>query len=95
MIESFITVHYVMGFFLIVFTTLMVFSFFTSLIRRVFDLLDEIVVGHYTSKGETTHTFLKVEVMKTQKKTKGVAKHEFSSEREVVVNEQVIEQRTN
>ena len=51
MIESFITVHYVMGFFLIVFTTLMVFSFFTSLIRRVFDLLDEIVVGHYTSKG--------------------------------------------
>lgn len=51
MIESFITVHYVMGFFLIVFTTLMAFSFFTSLIRRVFDLLDEIVVGHYTSKG--------------------------------------------
>lgn len=51
MIESFITVHYVMGFFLIVFTTIMVFSFFTSLIRRVFDLLDEIVVGHYTSKG--------------------------------------------
>ena len=51
MIESFITVHYVMGFFLIVFTTIMVFSFFTSLIRRVFDLLDEIVVGHHTSKG--------------------------------------------
>lgn len=51
MIESFITVHYVMGFFLIVFTTIMVFSFFTSLIRRVFDLFDEIVVGHYTSKG--------------------------------------------
>lgn len=51
MIESFITVHYVMGFFLIVFTTLMAFSFFTSLVRRVFDLLDEIVVGHYTSKG--------------------------------------------
>lgn len=51
MIEEFITVHYVMGFFLIVFTTLMVFSFFTSLVRRVFDLLDEIVVGHYTSKG--------------------------------------------
>lgn len=51
MIEEFITVHYVMGFFLIVFTTIMVFSFFTSLIRRVFDLLDEIVVGHYTSKG--------------------------------------------
>lgn len=51
MIESFITVHYVMGFFLIVFTTLMAFSFFTSFIRRVFDLLDEIVVGHYTSKG--------------------------------------------
>ena len=51
MIEEFITVHYVMGFFLIVFTTLMAFSFFTSLIMRVFDLLDEIVVGHYTSKG--------------------------------------------
>lgn len=51
MIEEFITVHYVMGFFLIVFVTLMAFSFFTSLIRRVFDLLDEIVVGHYTSKG--------------------------------------------
>ena len=51
MIEEFITVHYVMGFFLIVFTTLMAFSFFTALIRRVFDLLDEIVVGHYTSKG--------------------------------------------
>ena len=51
MIEYFITVHYVMGFFLIVFVTLMAFSFFTSLIRRVFDLLDEIVVGHYTSKG--------------------------------------------
>ena len=51
MIEEFITVHYVMGFFLIVFVTLMTFSFFTSLIRRVFDLLDEIVVGHYTSKG--------------------------------------------
>ena len=51
MIETFITVHYVMGFFLIVFTTLMAFSFFTSIIGRVFDLLDEIVVGHYTSKG--------------------------------------------
>lgn len=51
MIEEFITVHFVMGFFLIVFVTLMTFSFFTSLIRRVFDLLDEIVVGHYTSKG--------------------------------------------
>lgn len=51
MIEEFITVHYAMGFFLIVFTTLMAFSFFTSFIRRVFDLLDEIVVGHYTSKG--------------------------------------------
>lgn len=51
MIESFITVHYVMGFFLIVFTTLMAFSFFTFLIRRVFDLFDEIVVGHYTIKG--------------------------------------------
>ena len=32
--------------------------------------------------------------MKTQKKTKG-NKTEFSSEREVVVNEQAIEQRTN
>ena len=51
MIEEFITVHYVMGFFIIVFTTLMAFSFFTTLIRRVFNLLDEIVVGHYTSKG--------------------------------------------
>ena len=51
MIEAFITVHYVMGFFLIVFVTLMAFYFFTSLVRRVFDLLDEIVVGHYTSKG--------------------------------------------
>ena len=51
MIESFITAHYVMGFFLIVFTAIMVFSFFTSPVRRVFDLLDEIVVGHYTSKG--------------------------------------------
>ena len=51
MVETFFTVHYVMGFFLIVFLTLMAFAFFTSLIRRVFDLLDEIVVGHYTSKG--------------------------------------------
>lgn len=51
MTEAFFTVHYVMGFFLIVFLTLMAFAFFTSLIRRVFDLLDEIVVGHYTSKG--------------------------------------------
>ena len=51
MIEAFFTVHYVMGFFLIVFLTLMAFAFFTSLIKRVFDLLDEIVVGHYTSKG--------------------------------------------
>lgn len=33
--------------------------------------------------------------MKTQKKTKGVTKQSFPSEREVVVNEQAIEQRTN
>ena len=43
MTEEFITVHYVMGFFLIVFAILIAFSFFTSLIRRVFDLLDEII----------------------------------------------------
>lgn len=51
MIETFFTVHYVMGFFLLTFATLIAIAFFTSLVRRVFDLLDEIVVGHYTSKG--------------------------------------------
>ena len=55
-IEEFITVHYVMGFFLIAFTTLMAFSFFTTLIRRVFNLLDEIVIGYYTSKGGNYYT---------------------------------------
>lgn len=51
MIETFFTVHYVMGFFLMTFAILMAFTFFAYVIGRVLDLLDKIVVGHYTSKG--------------------------------------------
>lgn len=50
MIETFFTVHYVMGFFLMTFAILMAFAFFAYIIGRVFDLLDKIVVGHYVSK---------------------------------------------
>ena len=50
MIETFFTVHYVMGFFLMTFAILIAFSFFAYVIGRVFDLLDKIVVGHYVSK---------------------------------------------
>ena len=58
MIEEFITVHYVMGFFLMTFAILIAFAFFAYVIVRVFDLLDKIVVGHYASKvGNCTDSF--------------------------------------
>ena len=50
MIEEFITVHYVMRFFLMTFAILIALAFFAYVIGRVFDLLDKIVVGHYVSK---------------------------------------------
>lgn len=58
MIETFFTVHYVMGFFLMAFAILIAFAFFAYVIERVFDLLDKIVVGHYVSKvGNCTDLF--------------------------------------
>lgn len=58
MIETFFTVHYVMGFFLLTFATLIAFAFFAYAIGRAFDLLDKIVVGHYVSKvGNCTDLF--------------------------------------
>ena len=58
MIETFFTIHYVMGFFLMTFAILMAFAFFAYVIVRVFDLLDKIVVGHYVSKvGNCTDLF--------------------------------------
>lgn len=58
MIETFFTVHYVMGFFLMTFAILIAFAFFAYVIGRVFDLLDKIVVGHYVSKvGNCTDLF--------------------------------------
>ena len=58
MIETFFTVHYVMGFFLMTFVILMAFAFFAYIIGRLFDLLDKIVVGHYVSKvGNCTNLF--------------------------------------
>lgn len=58
MIETFFTVHYVMGFFLMTFAILIAFPFFAYIIGRVFDLLDKIVVGHYVSKvGNCTDFF--------------------------------------
>ena len=58
MIEEFITVHYVMGFFLMTFAILIAIAFFAYAIERVFDLLDKIVVGHYVSKvGNCTDLF--------------------------------------
>lgn len=50
MIETFFTVHYAMGFFLMTFAILIAFAFFAYVIGRMFDLLDKIVVGHYVSK---------------------------------------------
>lgn len=58
MVETFFTVHYVMGFFLMTFAILIAFGFFAYAIGRVFDLLDKIVVGHYVSKvGNCTDLF--------------------------------------
>lgn len=68
MIEEFITVHYVMGFFLMTFAILIAFAFFAYVIVRVFDLLDKIVVGHYTSKvGNCTDLFESSENENTEK----------------------------
>lgn len=58
MIETFFTVHYVIGFFLMTFAILIAFAFFAYVIGRVFDLLDKIVIGHYVSKvGNCTDFF--------------------------------------
>lgn len=68
MIEEFITVHYVMGFFLMTFAILIAFAFFAYVIVRVFDLLDKIVVGHYVSKvGNCTDLFESSENENTEK----------------------------
>ena len=68
MIETFFTVHYVMGFFLLTFATLIAIAFFAYAIGRVFDLLDKIVVGHYVSKvGNCTDLFESSESENTEK----------------------------
>ena len=68
MIEEFITVHYVMGFFLMTFAIIIAFAFFAYVIVRVFDLLDKIVVGHYASKvGNCTDLFESSENENTEK----------------------------
>ena len=68
MIETFFTVHYVMGFFLMTFAILIALAFFAYVIGRVFDLLDKIVVGHYVSKvGNCTDLFESSENENTEK----------------------------